>query len=104
PVVLTSFAIMIPPILYADRRNRPKPVLLGAIVLLIAVQALLAVAGTAVAALAALLVGFFVAFNLLEALLPSLVSRLAPAHARGRSTCARAHSAAQGGARAVGRE
>jgi MFS family permease len=83
PVVLTSFAIMIPPILYADRRNRPKPVLLGAIVLLIAVQALLAVAGTAVAALAALLLGFFVAFNLLEALLPSLVSRLAPAHARG---------------------
>ena len=29
------------------------------------------------------LLGFFVAFNVLEALLPSLVSRIAPAHARG---------------------
>jgi MFS family permease len=29
------------------------------------------------------LLAFFVAFNILEALLPSLVSRIAPAHARG---------------------
>ena len=34
-------------------------------------------------ALAGLLLGFFAAFNVLEALLPSLVSRVAPAHARG---------------------
>src|SRR6266481_1075990 len=38
PVVLVSFALMVPPILYAGRRNRPKPVLVGAIVLLAAVQ------------------------------------------------------------------
>ena len=35
PVVLVSFAIMAPPILYADRRNRQKPVLLAAVVLLL---------------------------------------------------------------------
>ena len=82
PVVLISFAFMIPPILYADRRNRPKPVLLGAIALLIGVQALLPLAESVLAHAAAIL-AFFVAFNVLEALLPSLVSRLAPARARG---------------------
>ncbi len=82
PVVLVSFAIMAPPILYADRRNRQKPVLLAAVALLIAVETLLMLADTLLAYGVALLV-FFVAFNVLEALLPSLVSRIAPAHARG---------------------
>jgi MFS family permease len=83
PVVLASFAVMVPPILYADRRNRPKPVLIGAVALLAAVMAALAFAGNSVAAIAVLLFAFFVAFNVLEAILPSLVSRLAPARARG---------------------
>jgi MFS family permease len=83
PVVLASFAVMAPPILYADRRNRPKPVMLGAIALLLAVQAMLALAPASIGALAALLGAFFVAFNILEALLPSLVSRIAPARVRG---------------------
>ncbi len=83
PVVLASFALMVPPVLYADRRNRSKPVLIGAVALLVAVQAGLAAAETGIAALAALLLVFFAAFNVLEALLPSLVTRLAPAHARG---------------------
>jgi MFS family permease len=82
PVVLVSFAIMAPPILYADRRNRQKPVLLGSIVLLVAVEAGL-VFSQSVMAYAIALLAFFVAFNVLEALLPSLVTRLAPAHARG---------------------
>jgi MFS family permease len=82
PVVLVSFAFMVPPILYADRRNRPKPVMLGAIVLLVAVQLSLPHAASILAYALAIL-AFFVAFNVLEALLPSLVSRLAPARARG---------------------
>jgi predicted MFS family arabinose efflux permease len=82
PVVLVSFAIMAPPILYADRRNRPKPVLLGAIALLAAVEVLFVFSGSVLAYGAALL-AFFVAFNVLEAMLPSLVTRIAPAHARG---------------------
>jgi MFS family permease len=82
PVVLLSFAIMAPPILYADRRNRPKPVLLAAVALLMGVEAFLIFSKSVLAYGAALLV-FFVAFNILEALLPSLVSRMAPAHARG---------------------
>lgn len=82
PVVLISFAIMAPPILYADRRNRPKPVLVGAVGLLVIVEAGL-IFTTSVLAYGAALLAFFVAFNVLEALLPSLVSRIAPAHARG---------------------
>ena len=83
PVVLASFALMVPPVLLADRRNRPKPVMVAAVALLLAVQTGLAFMGTTLAALAVLLLAFFAAFNVLEALLPSLVSRIAPAHARG---------------------
>src|SRR3954470_21450937 len=83
PVVLVSFLAMIPPILYVDRRNAPKPVLLGAVALLLAVEAALGILGNGLPVLAALMLGFFIAFNVLEALLPSLVSRIAPAQGRG---------------------
>jgi len=83
PVVLASFAVMVPPILYADRRNRPKPVLVGSVAMLALVLAGMALAGPGVVAMAGLLFVFFVAFNILEAILPSLVSRIAPARARG---------------------
>jgi MFS family permease len=83
PVVLVSFAFMVPPILYADRRHRPKPVMLGAVAVLAAVQGAFALGATGMAGFALLLVAFFAAFNVLEALLPSLVSRMAPARSRG---------------------
>jgi MFS family permease len=83
PVVLASFALMLPPVLHADRRNAARPVMLGAIALLTASQAALAFAGASLVVLALLLLAFFAAFNVLEALIPSLVSRLAPEHARG---------------------
>lgn len=83
PVLLASFVLMVPAILYADRRNQPKPVLLGAVALLVAVEGALAATNPGIATLGALMLGFFVAFNVLEAMLPSLVSRMAPAHGRG---------------------
>ncbi len=82
PVVLASFALMVPPILYADRRNRPQPVMAGAVGLMLVVQAALMFAH-GLAALVGLLLLFFAAFNVLEAMLPSLVSRIAPEGARG---------------------
>ena len=83
PVVLLSFLVMVPPILYADRRNAHKPVLVGAVAVLAVVEAAFGVFDGGIAVLALLMLAFFVAFNVLEALLPSLVSRLAPAHGRG---------------------
>src|SRR5689334_11861882 len=82
PVVLVSFLVMIPPILYVDRRNAPKPVLLGAVALLAMVELALGLLGRGLPTLAVLMLGFFIAFNVLEALLPSLVSRIAPAEGR----------------------
>ena len=82
PVVLASFALMVPPILFADRRNRPQPVMAGAVALMLVVQVGLAFAHGLVS-LVALLLLFFAAFNVLEAMLPSLVSRIAPERARG---------------------
>ena len=84
-VVLISFVVMVPPILYADRRNRPKPVLLVAVALLLAVELSLGTVTMGIAGLAAALLAFFIVFNILEALLPSLVSRLAPEHGRGKA-------------------
>jgi len=83
PVVLASFAVMVPPILYAERRNRAKPVLIGSVALLAAALVAMAASGRGVMAMAALLFAFFIAFNVLEAILPSLVSRIAPQSARG---------------------
>jgi len=83
PVVLASFALMVPPVLHADRRNAGRGVMLGAIVLLVLAEGVFAVSEPRIALLAVLLLAFFAAFNVLEALIPSLVSRIAPAHTRG---------------------
>ncbi|HYQ93492.1 MAG TPA: MFS transporter [Burkholderiales bacterium] len=83
PVVLGSFVLMMPPLLQAERRGRMRFLFLAAIVLLLAVEIGLAVCYTNLAMAIALLLAFFVAFNILEASLPSLVSRLAQPASRG---------------------
>ena len=85
PAVLGSF-LMLGVLFAAERRGALRAVLRGGIALLLAVQAallLLAPHAPGVWALGALLCCFFIAFNLLEASQPSLISRLAPAQARG---------------------
>ncbi len=83
PVVLASFALMAPPLLQAERRGRMKFLFVSAIALLLAVELGLAVCYTSLGMVIVLLLAFFVAFNILEATLPSLVSRVAPAGSRG---------------------
>lgn len=82
PVVVASFAVMVPLIIAAERGGRMKRVFLVAISLLLVTQAMLLVAHTLWMFIVALLV-FFIGFNVLEATLPSLVSRTAPAAAKG---------------------
>lgn len=83
PVVLCSFALMLWPMMTAERTGKIRVVLLGAIGLLIGVQLLFALQAKSFAQagglgmIALLLLLFFTAFNLLEALQPALVSRLA---------------------------
>jgi MFS family permease len=83
PVVLGSFVLMLPPIFYAEKKDRIKPVFLACIALMAAVQLGFVFALQNFTALVILLLGFFVAFNILEASLPSLVSRTAPGRAKG---------------------
>ncbi|PYG02992.1 putative MFS family arabinose efflux permease [Thioalkalivibrio sp. ALE21] len=81
PVLLTGFALMLPGVILGERRRRMHGVLLVAIGLLVVVQAALGLVfhlGGDVWVLALLMVGFFAAFNLLEAGLPAMVSRAAP--------------------------
>ena len=87
PVVLASFVLMLPPIFLGEKRGRMKQVFVTAIVLLLIVEVGLRAAVVQLqlsfGLLVMLLLAFFVAFNILEASQPSLVSRLAPAGARG---------------------
>lgn len=83
PAVLLSFAVMVPAIIAAERRGKVRPVYAGAVALLVLVQAGLAWFGGGVWLTGMWLLLFFVAFNILEALQPSLISRLAPGAARG---------------------
>ena len=83
PVVGGSFILMLPAIFWGERKGRVKPVFLGSIVLMLAVQAASLLWLRSLAGIGMILLGFFVAFNVLEAMLPSLISRIAPASARG---------------------
>ena len=83
PVVLLSFILMLPPIFYAERRGRIKPVFITAIAAMAAIQAGFALELHNFHAVVVLLVAFFVAFNILEATLPSMVTRISPPSTRG---------------------
>ena len=83
PAVLVSFVVMVPAIIAAEKHGRMKLVFNGAIALLLIVQLGFGFFGGGVYALAFWLTLFFVAFNVLEATQPSLISRCAPAHAKG---------------------
>lgn len=87
PVVIASFVFMLPPIFIGEKRGKSKQVFVGAIALLLLVQIgmWLVLSQTQVhwSWLVALLLAFFVAFNILEASQPSLVSRIAPPASKG---------------------
>ncbi len=83
PVLAASVVLMLPGMLNADRPGRGKPVFIGAVGTLLAGQAMLAFAGVSLPLTIAALVVFFTAFNLLEATLPSLISKFAPPGVKG---------------------
>jgi MFS family permease len=86
PVLVASVLLMWPAMLQADRPARSKPVFMGAVAVLFVGQLLFALAGHSLAVTIGALVVFFAAFNLLEATLPSLISKFAPADLKGTAT------------------
>jgi len=83
PVLLVSIAVMLPAIIVAEKYRRMKGVFVGAVAALVVSQAMLYLgAGNMVVLLAALIV-FFSGFNIMEASLPSLITKVAPPDAKG---------------------
>lgn len=83
PEMLLSFVAMLPLMILAEKKQKIKTVFQWAIVILLMAMVLLSVDYARFASQIVALFMFFFAFNLLEALLPSLVSKMAPAGARG---------------------
>ncbi|NRO94628.1 MFS transporter [Paraburkholderia sp. NMBU_R16] len=83
PVMGLSFVMMVPAIIAAEKRGKMKPVLVGAIGLILFGQLLLGTAPHTILTVAAILFVYFLGFNILEASQPSLVSKLAPGTRKG---------------------
>lgn len=87
PVVLMSFLFMLPPVFAAEKQGKMKQLFVVAIGLMLLVQIgfwmFIASGSMHWGVLVALLLMFFIAFNILEACQPSLVSRVAPAASKG---------------------
>lgn len=83
PVMTLSFILMIPAIIYGEKKARMKPVFLGAIAVMLAAQLLFAGTLNLFWGIIISLSVYFVGFNILEASLPSIISKLAPAAAKG---------------------
>jgi len=86
PVLLVSVAVMAPAIMIAERYRRMKSLLVGAVAALAASQLMLAAGGANGYVVLAGLVLFFSGFNIMEASLPSLVTKTAPQGATGTAT------------------
>jgi len=83
PVLLGSFVLMVPAIILGEKRGQMKPVFIGGVALMLLAQLGLAFGIGHFWGIVWALFFYFVAFNLLEASLPSLISKLAPASAKG---------------------
>jgi MFS family permease len=86
PVLLVSVAVMLPAIIVAEKYRRMKGVFVGAVVALLASQLMLHFGAGNLFVLLAGLIVFFSAFNVMEASLPSLITKAAPAAAKGTAT------------------
>lgn len=93
PVLVLSFALMIPAIIYGEKRAKLKPVFIGAVFLMLLAQIAFATTIHHFWGIVCSLLVYFWAFNILEASLPSLISKMAPAASKG--TAMGVHNTAQ---------
>jgi len=83
PVMGGAFLLMIPMVVIAESKRKMKQVFVSAILMLVLGLGLMSLDTQSLAVIAAALFIFFVGFNSLEATLPSLISKIAPASAKG---------------------
>ena len=83
PVLLSSFVFMVPIIIVSEKFNKAKLVFISSIFLMLIAQLMFGILINVFWGLVASLFVYFVAFNVLEASLPSLISKIAPPSAKG---------------------
>ncbi len=93
PVLVASFVLMLPAIIIGEKRAKLKLVFIGAVALMLVAQLMFANAIHHFWGIVVSLLIYFTAFNILEASLPSLISKMAPAASKG--TAMGIHSTAQ---------
>ncbi len=86
PVLVASIVLMMPVVLLAEKGARMKEVFIATIAVLAGSLLALALGGANAIVVVAGLVLFFAAFNTMEAVLPSLITKIAPAGAKGTAT------------------
>ncbi|MBI3222333.1 MAG: MFS transporter [Nitrosomonadales bacterium] len=83
PVMLIAFFLMVPPIIIAEKKAKMKHIFMLSVAMAMLGQALLMFAQNSLWGVAAALLIFFTAFNVLEATLPSMISKIAPLASKG---------------------
>ena len=83
PVLIVSFLLMVPAIIYAEKHAKMKQVFVTAIAIMVVAQLLFASFIHSFWGIVFSLTAYFVAFNTLEASLPSIISKIAPAATKG---------------------
>lgn len=83
PTLLGSFFLMVPFMIFAIKKQKEKEMFIAAVALLAITLLLFALLPNQVIFLVVLILLFFVAFNYLEATMPSILSRIAPAGVKG---------------------
>jgi MFS family permease len=82
-VMLVAFVLMVPLIIIAETRGKMKQVFILAIFLAMCAQVLLMLGQNSLWGVAVALLVFFTSFNVLEATLPSMISKIAPLASKG---------------------
>ncbi|WP_298940820.1 MFS transporter [uncultured Psychromonas sp.] len=83
PTLIGSFFFMVPFMIYAIKKQKEKQMLSASVLLLTLALFLLWYLPMSFASLVVLVIMFFTAFNYLEATMPSILSRIAPAGVKG---------------------
>lgn len=83
PVMMLSFVIIIPTIIFAEKKGATRTLVVSMILTMLASCLVMLTQFTSFSMLAMGLFLFFAGFNALEAMMPSVVSRIAPAGQRG---------------------
>ncbi len=83
PVLLIGMGAMVPFVVMAEKRRKMKQVFVGAVAALGVAELILAFGHAHLATLVGALMIYFVAFNILEATLPSLVAKISPPDMKG---------------------